>query len=295
MKKEFGNKLNIVIFLLPALLLFCGVLIAPIGASAYYSLFNWKGPGAEKVFIGLGNYVELFTSDRLGFVKALVNSMLLAVLSVGLQLPLALALALALGKKIKGERLFLSVYFMPVLISTVVIGQLWVKIYDPAHGILNVLLRSIGLDNLAQIWLGDTKTALACIGVVIGWSCIGYHVVLYMSALDSISPEIYESATLDGASGWQQVCHITLPLMKNILGITFVLMMSGVLGVSFVYSKVMTNGGPNGSTRVLLHYIYQQGLERGNVGYASAVTVITMAIAIFLAVLSRILTKRSEA
>ena len=101
MKKEFSNKLYILIFLLPALILFCGVLIAPIGASAYYSLFNWKGPGAEKIFIGLANYKELFTSNRLHFTKALVNSLLLAVLSVGLQLPLALALALTLGKKIK--------------------------------------------------------------------------------------------------------------------------------------------------------------------------------------------------
>ena len=130
MKKVYSNKLHLIIFLLPALLLFCGVLIAPIGASFYYSLFNWSGIGAQKTFIGLSNYRELFTSDSINFLKALKNSLLLAALSVFLQLPLALGLALTLGKKIKGERAFLSVYFMPVLISTVVIGQLWIKIYN---------------------------------------------------------------------------------------------------------------------------------------------------------------------
>ena len=146
MKKLYSNKWHILVFLLPALVLFCGVLIAPIGASAYFSLFDWNGLG-EKIYIGFSNYKELFTSDAIGFMKALRNSLLLAALSVFLQLPLALALALALGKKIKGERAFLSVYFMPVLISTVVIGQLWLKIYNPDYGILNVFLRAVGLEN----------------------------------------------------------------------------------------------------------------------------------------------------
>ncbi len=135
MKKLYSNKLHIIIFLLPALILFCGVLIAPIGSSVYYSLFNWKGVGADMEFIGLANYKELFTSNSIGFWKALLNSLLLAALSVFLQLPLALGLALTLGKRVKGERIFLSVYFMPVLISTVVIGQLWLKIYNPDYGI----------------------------------------------------------------------------------------------------------------------------------------------------------------
>ena len=150
MKKQFSNKFYILIFLLPALILFCGVLIAPIGASAYFSFFDWDGIG-EKTFIGFSNYKELFTSGSINFVKALGNSLLLAALSVFLQLPLALGLALTLGKKIRGERVFLSVYFMPVLISTVVIGQLWLKIYNPDYGILNVFLRSIGLENWTRI------------------------------------------------------------------------------------------------------------------------------------------------
>ena len=162
MNKLYSNRLRILLFLLPALILFCGVLIAPIVMSTYYSFFDWNGIGT-KTFIGFSNYAELFTSDSIGFLKALGNSLLLALLSVVLQLPLALGLALALGKNIKGERAFLSIYFMPVLISSVVIGQLWVKIYNPEYGILNALLRSVGLDSWTRIWLGEESTALGSV------------------------------------------------------------------------------------------------------------------------------------
>ena len=200
MKKVYSNKLHILIFLLPALILFFGVLIAPIGASFYYSLFDWKGIGANKVFIWFQNYKELFTSKPIGFMRALRNSLLLAALSVFLQLPLALALALTLGKRIKGERAFLSVYFMPVLISTVVIGQLWLKIYNPDYGILNVFLRSIGLDNLTRIWLGDKKTALGAVFVPTLWQYVGYHMLLLYAGVKSVPLELREAAMLDGAS-----------------------------------------------------------------------------------------------
>ena len=181
--------------------------------------------------------------------------------------------------------------FFPYFMSSTVVAVVWCFVFFPtSSGILNNMLIHLGLENLTRVWLGDSKTALWCICAVIIWCCIGYYVVLYLSGLDSISSEIYEAATLDGASAWQQVTRITLPLMKNILGITLVLLMSGTLAVTFTYSKIMTNGGPSGSTTVLLQYIYKQGIEQGNVGYASAVTVFTMFLGISLAVLSRAMT-----
>lgn len=164
MKKIYSNKLTIILFILPALLLFFLILVAPIFISGYYSFFNWNGFGT-KFFIGLENYKELFISNSIGFVKALGNALLLALLSVVVQLPISLGLALLLGKGRKGERAFLSTYFIPVLISTVVIGQLWRKIYNSSYGILNVVLRSLGLDSMAMIWLGNTKTALGAVFV----------------------------------------------------------------------------------------------------------------------------------
>ncbi|MBO5999447.1 MAG: sugar ABC transporter permease, partial [Lachnospiraceae bacterium] len=199
MRKLYSNKLHIIIFLLPALLLFCGVLIAPIVMSAYYSFFDWNGIGA-KTFIGFSNYKELFSSSAIGFMKALRNSLLLAALSVFLQLPLALALALALGKGIKGERAFLSIYFMPVLISTVVIGQLWLKIYNPDYGILNVFLRAIGQEDMTRIWLGKRETALGAVFVPTLWQYVGYHMLLLYAGVKSVPTELREAAMLDGAS-----------------------------------------------------------------------------------------------
>ena len=216
MKKTYSNKLHILIFLLPALILFCGVLIAPIGASLYYSFFNWKGIG-PKTFIAFANYKELFTSNSIGFIKALRNSLLLAALSVFLQLPLALALALTLGKKIKGERMFLSVYFMPVLISTVVIGQLWLKIYNPDYGILNVFLRAIGKEDWTRIWLGDKNTALGAVFAPTLWQYVGYHMLLLYAGVKSVPTELREAAMLDGATDRQINRYIVLPYIKPII------------------------------------------------------------------------------
>ena len=146
MKRTLGYRVNILLFLLPALFLFVAVLVAPIAMSAYYSLHNWNGLKTPE-YIGFNNYVELFTSMSINFPRALKNALLLAFLSTFVQLPFALWLALKLAKGIRGERVFLSVYFMPVLISTVVIGQLWLKIYNPDYGVLNVALRALGLES----------------------------------------------------------------------------------------------------------------------------------------------------
>ena len=284
MKKEFSNKLYILIFLLPALILFCGVLIAPIGASAYYSLFNWKGPGAEKIFIGLANYKELFTSNRLHFTKALVNSLLLAVLSVGLQLPLALALALTLGKKIKGERLFLSVYFMPVLISTVVIGQLWAKIYDPSYGILNAFLRSVGLENWAQIWLGDKKTALGAVLVPTLWQYVGYHMLLLYAGVKSVPTELREAAMLDGATDGQVNRYIVLPYIKPIIRISVIFAVTGSLK-SFDLIYVLTNGGPLHATEVPSTLMIRMLFNAKRYGIGSAIAVLLIVLCFGFALL----------
>ena len=271
MKKQYSNKLHIILFLLPALLLFCGVLIAPIGASAYFSLFDWKGIG-PKTFIGLANYKELFTSNSIGFMKALRNSLLLAALSVGLQLPLALALALTLGKSIKGERVFLSVYFMPVLISTVVIGQLWLKIYNPDYGILNVFLRSIGLEKWTRIWLGKKETALGAVLVPTLWQYVGYHMLLLYAGVKSVPGELREAAMLDGATDGQINRFIVLPYIKPILRISVIFAVTGSLK-SFDLIYVLTNGGPLHATEVPSTLMISMLFLRNRYGMGSTIAV----------------------
>lgn len=157
MNSVFSNKGTIAVFVLPTLLLFCGIVLIPIFVSSYYSLLDWNGVG-RGTFIGLDNYVEMFKDTRV--LNSIKNSLLFAGASVFIQLPISLVLALILASNVKGEGFYRTVYFIPVLISTVVIAQLWSKIYNADYGLLNVLLQSIGLSSLAQDWLGQKDTAL---------------------------------------------------------------------------------------------------------------------------------------
>ena len=283
MNKLYSRKIHIIVFLIPALILFCGVLIAPIGASGYFSLFDWNGLG-EKTFLGFANYRELFTSDEIGFLKALGNSLLLAVFSVFLQLPLALGLALTLGKKIKGERLFLSVYFMPVLISTVVIGQLWLKIYNPDYGILNVFLRSIGLEKWTRIWLGTKQTALGAVFVPTLWQYVGYHMLLLYAGVKSVPPELREAAMLDGASDRQVNRYIVLPYIKPIIRISVIFAVTGSLK-SFDLIYVLTNGGPLHATEVPSTLMINMLFLRNRYGMGSTIAVMLIILCFGFALL----------
>ena len=280
MNSIYSKKRYILIFILPALILFCGVLIAPIGMSLYYSFFDWKGIGA-KTYIGLKNYKELFTSNSIGFMKALRNSLLLAGLSVFLQLPLALGLA---GKKIKGERIFLSVYFMPVLISTVVIGQLWLKIYNPDYGILNVFLRAIGREEWAKIWLGDKKTVLGAVFVPTLWQYVGYHMLLLYGGVKSVPQELREAAMLDGASDRQVNRYIVLPYIKPIIRISVIFAVTGSLK-SFDLIYVLTNGGPMHMTEVPSTLMISMLFLRNRYGMGSTIAVMLILLCFGFALL----------
>jgi len=293
MKKQYSNKFYIALFLLPALILFCGVLIAPIGASAYFSFFDWNGIG-EKTYVAFNNYKELFTSDQISFLKALRNSLLLAALSVFLQLPLALALALTLGKKIKGERLFLSVYFMPVLISTVIIGQLWIKIYDPSYGLLNVFLRSIGLADWCRPWLGKKETALAAVFVPTLWQYVGYHMLLLYAGVKSVPPELREAAMLDGATDGQVNRYIVLPYIKPIIRISVIFAVTGSLK-AFDLIYVLTNGGPLQSTEVPSTIMVSMTFLSNRYGMGSTIAVLLIALCFGFALLINAVFKEEEA
>ena len=283
MKKLYSNKLQIVIFLLPALILFCGVLIAPIVMSLYYSFFDWNGIG-DKEFIRFSNYKELFTSNSIGFLKALGNSLLLAALSVFLQLPLAMLLALMLGKGIKGERGFLSIYFMPVLISTVVIGQLWLKIYNPDYGILNVLLRALGREDLAKIWLGDTSTALGAVFIPTLWQYVGYHMLLLYAGVKSVPTELREAAMLDGASDAKVNRYIVIPYIKPIIKVSVIFAITGSLK-SFDLIYVLTNGGPFHSTEVPSTLMINMLFLRNRYGMGSTIAVMLILLCFGFALL----------
>ena len=286
MKRKASRNLAIFLFLLPALILFIGLLIAPIAMSLYYSFFNWNGlkelnPAED--FIWFDNYEKLFGA-RIQFGKALVNSFILAGLSVFLQLPLSLGLALVLGKKIKGERAFLSIYFMPVLISTVVIGQLWIKIYNPEYGILNTLLRSLGLlkgDNIR--WLGEKNLALGAVFVPTLWQYVGYHMLLLYAGVKSVSPELREAAKLDGATDWQVNRYVVIPSIKQIIKVSVIFAVTGSLK-SFDLIYVLTNGGPMKATEVPSIIMIRELFLKNTYGVGSAIAVLLILLCFFFAI-----------
>ena len=283
MKRPLSYKVNIFLFLLPALILFVGILIAPIALSGYYSLTEWNGLGTPE-FIGFQNYVELFTSKSINIMRALKNAMLLAVLSVGIQLPFALLLALKLSRHVKGERWYLAIFFMPVLISSVVIGQLWIKIYNPEYGVLNMLLRSLGLESWTRIWLGDKNVAMGACLVPILWQYVGYHMLLMYAGIKGMPPELNEAAMLDGCSPRQVSWYITIPYIRPILRVSVIFAVTGSLK-SFDMIYVLTNGGPNHATELPSTLMINLLFLRNRYGMGSTIAVMLIVLCFLFAML----------
>ncbi|ETT43058.1 sugar ABC transporter permease [Paenibacillus sp. FSL K6-1122] len=269
MNSVFSNKGTIAVFVLPTLILFCGIVLIPIFVSSYYSLLDWNGVG-RGTFIGLDNYVEMFKDTRV--LNSIKNSLLFAGASVFIQLPISLVLALILASNVKGEGFYRTVYFIPVLISTVVIAQLWSKIYNADYGLLNVLLQSIGLSNLAQDWLGQKDTALAASFIPTLWQYVGYHMLLMYAGAKSVSQDVLEAARMDGASRIRTAWSIMIPLMKPILKVSLVFSVIGAFKV-FDLIYVLTGGGPFYTTEVPSTLMYATIFDTFRYGYGSAISV----------------------
>lgn len=285
--------LFICISVLPAVILTLMFTIWPTVQALYLSFTNATSLGLNNKFLWLDNYIYMFHDKS--FIQALKNTAKLMAVVPVITIFCSLVLAFVLNQcKLKERVLYRTIFYFPNIVSLTVVGIIWSFVFHPNVGIINKILGAVGLESLQRSWLGDSKTALWCIAFTLLWQAAGYYMVMHIAAMDGISPEIYESATLDGASAWRKLVSITMPLMKDIIGITFVLALSGTINLSFVLSQVMTGGGPNGASSVLLQYMYTQGFVNGNFGYAMAITVFTLAISVALSMLSRKLTDASE-
>lgn len=285
--------LFICISVLPAVILTLMFTIWPTVQALYLSFTNATSLGLNNEFVALDNYIYMFHDKS--FIQALINTAKLMAVVPVITIFCSLVLAFVLNQcKLKEMVLYRTIFYFPNIVSLTVVGIIWSFVFHPNVGIVNKILGAVGLESLQRSWLGDSKTALWCIAFTLLWQAAGYYMVMHIAAMDGISPEIYESATLDGASAWRKLVNITMPLMKDIIGITFVLALSGTINLSFVLSQVMTGGGPNGASSVLLQYMYTQGFVNGNFGYAMAITVFTLAISVALSMLSRKLTDASE-
>ncbi|MBR5360349.1 MAG: sugar ABC transporter permease, partial [Lachnospiraceae bacterium] len=197
--------------------------------------------------------------------------------SVFVQLPFSLFLALLLGRKVKAERSFLSIYFMPVLISTVVIGQLWLKIYNPDYGFLNRFLDFIHLGQFKHVWVGEVETALGSIIVPTIWQYIGYHMLLMYAGVKGVSVDLREAAMLDGATKWQVDRYVVIPIIKPIIRVSVIFAVTGSLK-SYDLVRILTEGGPFQTTEVPSTLLENMLFLRNRYGMGSTISVMLIVL-----------------
>lgn len=267
MHKILGNKRAYFVFVAPAFLIYLLIALIPILMSGFYSTMEWNGI-TEKVFIGLNNYKDLLKNDA--FILSAKNSLILAIGSIIFQLIPALFFAIVLSRKIKGEKVYRTIYFIPVLLSTVVIGQLFLKIYNPEYGALNTLIKKFGFDGVD--WLGNAKLALASSLFPIIWQYVGYHMLILYTGIKSIPEDMYEAAQIDGANEVQMALHITIPLLKNTIKVSLTFAVIGSLKL-FDLIWVLTKGGPLHASEVPSTLMYNTIFTRMEYGSGSAIAV----------------------
>jgi raffinose/stachyose/melibiose transport system permease protein len=268
---------TVFLFLLPASLVYCLFNVYGVAMTFYYSTLKWTGIGTSMQSIGIANFTRLIKDPLLW--HSLKNNLILVVVSIAVQLPLGLVLALLINSKVKGTKVFRTIYFMPMLLSTVATGILWSLFYDPNFGLLNSFLEKVGLSMLKTGWLGDERTAMAAVLITICWQYTPLYMILMKAGLTNIPQELYESARIDGATGNKAFWYITLPLMKETIKISAVLSLVGSLKY-FDLTYVMTGGGPNGATELMATYMYKKGFVEFNMGYGSAVAAFMFIVAL---------------
>ena len=280
------------IFVAPAVILLIAFLVVPMIYTVYFSGFKYQimRPDAMK-FIGLENYQKLF-SDK-NFWLALKNTVYFTVIVVPCQCVLALALALLVSKKFRGVAVFRTMYFAPQLTSMVVISVLWSVLYNanPNTGLINSILVSLGMSPIKI--LSDASTAMNSIIFMSAWQGAGYQMMIFLAGLQGIPRDQYEAASVDGATKFKQFLYITIPGLKGT--IKYVIMITMIQAMKlFTQPYIMTQGGPKNSTKTLVYYIYTQGFQKGNFGYACSIAAVFFVIVVCMSMAMKKVTAATD-
>jgi raffinose/stachyose/melibiose transport system permease protein len=267
--------LTVAAFLAPAFLLYVIFVLYPIIQAVYYSLYSWKGLGPLQDFVGLENYRRALTDSV--FQLAIRHNLIIVVLSLVLQLPFALGVALLIRGNVPGRTLFRTIFFLPYILSEVITAIVWVFIYRPETGLLNVLFGAIVPGFEPRGFLGDPETVLFAVFVVISWKYFGFHMILYLAGLQNIPRELEDAARVDGASPARVLRDVTLPLLGPTIRVTGFFAIIGSLHL-FDLIWVMTKGGPTNGSNTMATYMYTYGFQRFQLGYGAAVTLIIFVI-----------------
>jgi raffinose/stachyose/melibiose transport system permease protein len=289
MRSVMSNKWVITLYVLPALILILLLIYIPIVLTGYYGLMEWNGIGKMK-FIGLANYIEL-VQDKM-FWKSTWHSILLGLFST-LSLFGYLILSLILASKIKGANFLRKIYLIPMLLSSVAIGQLWAKIFDPTNGMINRLLVLLGVEN-PPLWLADADIVLFALFIPIVWQYAGFYIIIFYAALKNVPEELIEAAKIDGASPTQIAYKIRIPLIADVIKVMIILAVVGSLKY-FDLIFVLTGGGPNGASEVMASYMYKEAFSKYNFGYGSAIGFGLLIICLVMTwLIQRLLTSKKD-
>jgi raffinose/stachyose/melibiose transport system permease protein len=253
------SKKAFVLFVAPAFLIYTIFMLLPLFASLGLSFFQWTGYGA-KTFVGFDNYIKLFTRPEYSvrFWGALKNNFLFFIYTMIFQNLLAVILAAFLNMKIRGVKLFRTIYFAPTTLSIIIVGFIWTLIYNPMWGPLNVGFKAVGLETLARPWLGLESTALICIAIANAWQYVGVPMMLFLAGMQAVPDEVYDSASIDGATGFKQFFKITLPLISPVIFIiTTLVFVSNFSAFEIIYAMEGTLGAPNYKTDILGTFFYR--------------------------------------
>lgn len=265
-KRIFRTKLLPWLFILPVLLINLVVIIGPTFSAFYYSLTDWTGMGGAN-FIGLDNYFQILHDPN--YSNAFVHNLIWLVFFMTVPVLLALIVASVLAPIKKGQMFFRTVFFIPYILPSVVTAGIWRNLLSPTLGI-GAQLAKIGITGLDIAYLGNTDTALMSVAFVDFWHWWGFLMVLFLTAMQSVPPELYDAARIDGAGRWQEFINVTIPGIRPTL--IFMLLMTGIWSfLAFDYVWVLTQGGPAGASNLLSVLVYKNGLMRFEAGYASAI------------------------
>lgn len=265
------------LFLLPSLILFLTFTGIPVIAALGISFTQWDLFNPAR-FVGVGNYAKLL-GDPI-FAKVMGNTAYFVLLSVPVQMLIGLGCALALNRGIRGQTFFRVAYFLPVVTSTIAAALVWAWLFNSNFGLINALLTLVGISNPPR-WLASSQWAMPAVIIVSIWQNVGYAMVLFLAGLQNIRADLYDAAAMDGAKGMRRLWFITLPLLSPT---TFFVLIISIIGSFQIFELVfvMTNAGPANATNTLVFYIYQNGFQFYQMGYASAAAMVLFVIVLIM-------------
>jgi ABC-type sugar transport system permease subunit len=280
------------LFILPAFLLYAVFMIYPFVQSVYFTFIEWNGADPVKTWVGLDNYRRLIDDNR--FWSALKHNIIWVIIGTISPMVVGMLLAMLLWSKPRGFTLFRTVYFMPQVLSSVVIALVWGWIYNPIFGILNVGLERVGLDSLTRGWLGDTTWALYAVLAAAIWAETGFVFVVFLAGLQNVSRDLLEAATLDGANAWRRFRDVTVPQLSNVINLVTALLLIGGFSVFDIIMVMTAGGNPANSTEVIATYAYSEAFTQNRIGYAAALSLVMTAITLVASVVFIRLRERGE-